>query len=103
MLACNCQRSILLQLLLSAKDNAVKDKGLDAEKLVVNRAFVGQGQHFKRLSMHARGRSGTRHKYHSHLTIILAEGPLKRVTQFRPPNAQWNANKRFPASMLPSL
>lgn len=84
----------VLQLLLSAKDNAVKDKGLDANKLRVDRAFVGKGQHLKRLSMHARGRSATRLKYRSHLTIVLAEGSQKRVTQFRPPNAQWNANRR---------
>lgn len=83
-----------MQLLLSAKDNAEKDKGLDPEKLRIDRAFVGKGQHVKRLSMHARGRSGVRHKYHSHLTIILAEGNLKRVTRFQPPNAQWNKNKR---------
>lgn len=83
-----------LQLLLSARDNAVKDKGLDADKLRVDRAFVGKGRHLKRISMHARGRSATRLKYHAHLTIILAEGPLKRVTQFRPPNAQWNVNRR---------
>ena len=83
-----------VQLLLSAKDNAEKDKGLDPEKLRIDRAFVGKGQHFKRMNTHARGRSGVRHVYHSHLTIVLAEGKLKRVTRFRPPNAQWNKNKR---------
>jgi len=82
------------KLLLSAKDNAEKDKGLDPDKLRVDRAFVGRGQNFKRMNTHARGRSGTRLVYHAHLTIILAEGSLKRVTQFRPPNAQWNKNRR---------
>ncbi len=89
-----------VQLLLSAKDNAEKDKGLDPEKLRIDRAFVGKGQHSKRMNTHARGRSGVRHVYHSHLTIILAEGKLKRVTRFRPPNAQWNKHKRsVPASV----
>lgn len=83
-----------VQLLLSARDNAEKDKGLDPEKLRIDRAFVGKGQHSKRMNTHARGRSGVRHVYHSHLTIILAEGKLKRVTRFRPPNAQWNKHKR---------
>lgn len=83
-----------VQLLLSAKDNAEKDKGLDPDKLRVDRAFVGRGQNFKRANYHARGRTGTRHVYHAHLTIILAEGNLKRVTQFRPPNAQWHKNRR---------
>ena len=85
---------MLMQLLLSAKDNAVKEKGLSAESLRVDRAFVGKGTHLKRISMHARGRSSTRLKYYAHLTIVLAEGPVKRVTQFRPPSAQWKANKR---------
>lgn len=80
--------------LLSARDNAQKDKGLDPEKLRINKAFVGKGQHSKRMNTHARGRSGVRLVYHAHLTIILAEGRSKRVTRFRPPNAQWNKNKR---------
>ena len=83
-----------VQLLLSAKDNAEKDKGLDPDKLRVDRAFVGKGQYAKRMKTHARGRSGVRHVYRAHLTIILAEGGLKRVTQFRPPNAQWHKNRR---------
>ncbi|KAL3144043.1 hypothetical protein ABBQ32_003843 [Trebouxia sp. C0010 RCD-2024] len=82
------------KLLLSAKDNAEKDKGLDPDKLRVDRAFVGRGQNFKRMNTHARGRSGVRLVYHAHLTIILAEGSLKRVTQFRPPNAQWHKNRQ---------
>lgn len=83
-----------VQLLLSAKDNAEKDKGLDPDKLRVDRAFVGKGQYAKRMNTHARGRSGVRHVYHAHLTIVLVEGSLKRVTQFRPPNAQWHKNRR---------
>lgn len=90
----NKAAKLCYKLLLSAKDNAVKDKGLDANKLHIDRAFVGKGQHFKRISMHARGRSATRLKYHSHLTIILAEGRSKPVIQYRPPNAQWHSNRR---------
>lgn len=85
---------LFLQLLLSAKDNAEKDKGLDPDKLRVDRAFVGRGRHLKRANYHARGRTATRLVYHSHLTIILAEGSLKRVTQFRPPNASRHKNRR---------
>lgn len=88
-----CQLAFM-QTLLSARDNAQKDKGLDPEKLRINKAFVGKGQHSKRMNTHARGRSGVRLVYHAHLTIILAEGRSKRVTRFRPPNAQWNKNKR---------
>ncbi|KAL0037212.1 hypothetical protein WJX79_006356 [Trebouxia sp. C0005] len=99
-IAPNKAAKLCYKLLLSAKDNAEKDKGLDPEKLRIDRAFVGKGQHSKRMNTHARGRSGVRHVYHSHLTIILAEGQLKRVTRFRPPNAQWNKHKRsIPASV----
>ena len=32
-------------------------------------AWVGKGQHLKRISMHGRGRSGRRLRYRSHLTV----------------------------------
>lgn len=96
----NKAAKLCYKLLLSAKDNAEKDKGLDPEKLRIDRAFVGKGQHSKRMNTHARGRSGVRHVYRSHLTIILTEGKLKRVTRFRPPNAQWNKHKRSVAASV---
>lgn len=34
-------------------------------------AWVGQGQHLKRISMHGRGRSSRRLKYRSHLTVCV--------------------------------
>lgn len=89
----NKAAKLCYKLLLSAKDNAEKDKGLDPDKLRIHKAFVGKGQHMKRMSLHGRARSGTRHVYHSHLTIVLAEGKPNKVTQYRPPLAQWQKHK----------
>ncbi|PRW39363.1 50S ribosomal L22-like isoform X2 isoform A [Chlorella sorokiniana] len=51
----------------------VSNLGLDDSRLRVVEAWVGKGQHLKRISMHGRGRSGRRLKYRSHLTVVLRE------------------------------
>ncbi|XP_038980803.1 LOW QUALITY PROTEIN: 50S ribosomal protein L22-like [Phoenix dactylifera] len=46
------------QVLNSARANAAHNHGLDPERLLVDEAFVGKGVYLKRLSYHAKGRSG---------------------------------------------
>ncbi|PRW39364.1 50S ribosomal L22-like isoform X2 isoform B [Chlorella sorokiniana] len=64
---------LVRKVLLSARANAVSNLGLDDSRLRVVEAWVGKGQHLKRISMHGRGRSGRRLKYRSHLTVVLRE------------------------------
>ena len=46
---------------------------------------MGKGRHLKRTSLHGRGRSGVKHKYRSHLTVVLKEDELvQRKTRVRP-------------------
>lgn len=76
---------ICAKVLKSAAANAVNNHGLDGGKLAVEEVWVGKGQYYKRVSMHAKGRSGIRHKYHSHLTIVLKEVEgLRRRTRVIP-------------------
>lgn len=72
------------KLLMSAKANAVTNHGLDASKLKVKEAWVGKGQYLRRISIHGRGRSGIRHKYRSHLTVVLKEEATPRRTKVIP-------------------
>ncbi|KAL4440559.1 hypothetical protein ABPG75_003560 [Micractinium tetrahymenae] len=59
--------------ILSARANAINNHGLEPERLRVAEAWVGKGEHLKRISMHGRGRSGRRMRYRSHLTVVLRE------------------------------
>lgn len=72
------------KVLLSARANATNNQGLDASRLKVEEAWVGRGTHLKRISIHARGRSGTKHKYRSHLTVLLKEGDAPRRVRVIP-------------------
>ena len=72
------------KVLLSARANATNNHGLVASKLKVEEAWVGKGQYVKRVSMHGRGRAGVKHKYRSHLTIILKEEETKLRTRVLP-------------------
>lgn len=72
------------KVLLSARANAVNNHGLVASKLKVEEAWVGKGQYIKRVAMHGRGRAGVKHKYRSHLTIILKEEETKLRTRVLP-------------------
>ncbi|KAI7841487.1 hypothetical protein COHA_004880 [Chlorella ohadii] len=64
---------LVRKVLLSARANATNNLGLDESRLRVVEAWVGKGQHLKRISMHGRGRSGRRLRYRSHLTVVLRE------------------------------
>ena len=73
------------KVLLSARANATNNHGLTETNLKVEEAWVGKGQHMKRVAMHARGRSGKKYKYRSHLTIILKDEPgVKKKTRVLP-------------------
>ena len=87
---------ILRQVLLSAKANAVTNHGLDAERLYVDRAFVGKGTYLKRPWYAARGKSSIRTKYRSHVTVQLKEAakPPLRKLQLVPTLADRIARRR---------
>lgn len=73
------------KVLLSARANATNNHGLADSDLKVEEAWVGKGQHMKRVAMHARGRAGKKYKYRSHLTIILKEEQgVKKKTKVVP-------------------
>ncbi|XP_002983770.2 50S ribosomal protein L22, chloroplastic [Selaginella moellendorffii] len=65
--------STVYKVLHSARANAVHNYGFDAEKLIVDEAFVGKGKYLKRIWPHARGRFGIREKKRCRLTVLLRE------------------------------
>lgn len=67
---------LVLVALRSAQANATHNHGLAAERLVVQKAFVGKGRFLKRIKFHARGKTGVMHHGVSRLTIVLEERPL---------------------------
>jgi len=85
--------------LKSAVANAVHTLGLNAERLIVDEAYVAKGVYKKVLMMRAKGRGSIGHKYFSHLTVRVREvtqsewetefGPSMRyrLRRFRPAKA----------------
>ncbi|KAF6987274.1 hypothetical protein CFC21_004931 [Triticum aestivum] len=63
----------LYQVIHSARANAAHNHGLDADKLIVEEAFVGKGLYLKRLSYHAKGRCGVRERPRCRLTVVVRE------------------------------
>lgn len=47
--------------------------GLNVDRLIVQRAFVGKGRYIKSIRPHSKGRFGIEHKKYAHLTVILQE------------------------------
>ncbi|MQL94227.1 hypothetical protein Taro_026889, partial [Colocasia esculenta] len=63
----------LYQVIRSAQANAAHNHGLDPERLIVAEAFVGKGLFLKRVSYHAKGRSGIMVRPHCRLTVVVRE------------------------------
>lgn len=61
------------QVIHSARANATHNYGFDPDRLLVAEAFVGKGFFQKRVSYHAKGRSGIIHKPECRLTVVLRE------------------------------
>ncbi|PKU79878.1 uncharacterized protein LOC110115307 [Dendrobium catenatum] len=61
------------QVIHSARANASHNHGLDPDKLIVAEAFVGKGIYLKRLSYHAKGRSGIMVRPKCRLTVVVRE------------------------------
>lgn len=61
------------QVIHSARANATHNYGFDADRLIVAEAFVGKGFFKKRVSYHAKGRSGVRVRAECRLTVVLRE------------------------------
>lgn len=61
------------QVIHSARANATHNHAFDADRLIVAEAFVGKGFFKKRVSYHAKGRSGVRVRPECRLTVVLRE------------------------------
>ncbi|GMI64633.1 hypothetical protein like AT4G28360 [Hibiscus trionum] len=61
------------QVIHSARANATHNHGLDPDRLLVAEAFVGKGLFLKRVSYHAKGRSGIIMKPECRLTVVVRE------------------------------
>ncbi|CAL9090763.1 unnamed protein product [Musa acuminata var. zebrina] len=53
--------------------NAAHNHGLDPDRLLVDEAFVGKGVNLKRISYHAKGRSGIMVRPKCRLTVVVRE------------------------------
>ncbi|CAH9127593.1 unnamed protein product [Cuscuta epithymum] len=61
------------QVIHSARANATHNHGLDPDRLLVAEAFVGKGLYLKRVSYHAKGRSGVMERPRCRLTVVVRE------------------------------
>ncbi|XP_058078713.1 large ribosomal subunit protein uL22c-like [Magnolia sinica] len=61
------------QVINSARANATHNHGLDPDRLLVAEAFVGKGYFKKRVSYHARGKSGIMVRPECRLTVVVRE------------------------------
>ncbi|KAI3835367.1 hypothetical protein MKW98_020483 [Papaver atlanticum] len=61
------------QVIHSARANATHNHGLDKDRLLVAEAFVGKGLFKKRVSYHAKGRSGMKVRAECRLTVVVRE------------------------------
>ncbi|KAF4348601.1 hypothetical protein F8388_020997, partial [Cannabis sativa] len=61
------------QVIHSARANATHNHGLDPDRLLVAEAFVGKGFFKKRVSYHAKGRSGIMVRPECRLTVVVRE------------------------------
>ncbi|OVA10641.1 Ribosomal protein L22/L17 [Macleaya cordata] len=79
------------QVIHSARANATHNHGLDPDRLLIAEAFVGKGFFKKRVSYHAKGRSGIKVRPECRLTVVVremtpeeeAEVARLRVSNFR--------------------
>ncbi|XVF55897.1 hypothetical protein PTKIN_Ptkin06aG0073200 [Pterospermum kingtungense] len=79
------------QVIHSARANATHNHGLDPDRLLVAEAFVGKGLFLKRVSYHAKSRSGIKERPRCRLTVVVREMTPKeeaelaklRVNKFR--------------------
>ncbi len=72
----------LLKLLRSAVANAVNNKKMDADRLVISKIWVDQGPMLKRMLPRAQGRGTPIHKKSSHITLVLQEIDKKSAQRF---------------------
>ncbi|KAF8398001.1 hypothetical protein HHK36_016927 [Tetracentron sinense] len=61
------------QVIHSARANATHNHGLDQDRLLIAEAFVGKGFFKKRVSYHAKGKSGIKVRPECRLTVVVRE------------------------------
>jgi ribosomal protein L22 len=68
---------ILAKWLKSCMIQAENSRGMNTDRLLVFKAFVGRGHYLSRIRYHARGRFGMQRRKRTHVTIELIEVPMK--------------------------
>ncbi|KAF6147782.1 hypothetical protein GIB67_006755 [Kingdonia uniflora] len=69
------------QVIHSARANASHNHGLNPDRLIIAEAFVGKGFFQKRISYHAKGKSGVKIKPQCRLTVIVREMTAEEETK----------------------
>lgn len=83
----------LQKLLASAIANAINNHAMDADKLYVYEAIVGQARTIKRAMPRAKGSSNMIKKRHCHLTIWLSDDVNQRQLDLREIKNRKKVNK----------
>jgi ribosomal protein L22 len=68
---------ILAKWLRSCMIQAENSKGMNTDRLLVQKAYVGRGTYLSRVRYHARGRFGMQRRKRTHVTVELVEVPMK--------------------------
>lgn len=86
----------------SARCNASFNHGLDRNRLFIAEAFVGKGKYLKRISYHAKGRSGIMHHPSCRLTIIVKEmSPEQEAELARYRTLTFRERAKFKSKLVP--
>jgi ribosomal protein L22 len=65
----------VMRCIKSACTHAVNNYNMDKSRLVIHTINATKGRYLKRISYHAKGRSGIRFRYYSHLKVAVREQP----------------------------
>lgn len=86
----------------NARANATHNHGLNGDRLFVAEAFVGKGKYLKRLSYHAKGRSGIMHHPSCRLTVIVKEmSPQQEAELARYKTMTFRERAKFKSKLVP--
>lgn len=64
---------VIAKIIRSAMANAENNHGLDADNLIITRAYVDEGPTLRRFMPRAMGRATAIRKRTSHITVVLSE------------------------------
>mmetsp|Transcript_16324 Transcript_16324/g.53711 ORF Transcript_16324/g.53711 Transcript_16324/m.53711 type:complete len:125 (-) Transcript_16324:604-978(-) len=70
---CRKQMAVMVKNAIESAAGNAEAQGLSKERLVVDEVVVNKGKHFKKMDIKARGKTGIRKTYFSHLRVVLRE------------------------------